>query len=160
MKCEQCGESQAEVVLRVCLDGETLETRYLCRACLAAQEGAEAEARKKKGGRKAEPRAVEDLACPSCGLHFAEFCRSGHLGCEDCYIAFEAHLTTLLRQTRGADYFERDFFPERTEGSRALQEELAELERALGEAVREERYEIAAQIRDEMQMLKAALGRQ
>jgi protein-arginine kinase activator protein McsA len=41
-----------------------------------------------------------------------------------------------------------------------LRDQLLELERALQEAVREERYEMAAQIRDEVEMLRAALAAQ
>ncbi len=159
MKCEQCGRNKAEIVLSVCLDGQTLQSRYLCRACANAQGAAgEVRAQATPG---AGAQAIEDLACDTCGLRFGEFCRTGLLGCADCYVRFGEHLVSLLRQTCGPDYFARDFSTKAAQaGDRGLRQQLMELERALQEAVHEERYEAAAHIRDEIQMVKAALGRQ
>ena len=156
MKCEHCGKNEAQVVVTVFLEGETVQQFRLCEACRAAQE-----AEGKLAAPMGKPQSVRDLVCHGCGLHFAEFCRTGHLGCPDCYLEFEAHLTALLRQTCGTDYFERDFSVKPEEGNGAtLRDQLLELEHALQEAVREERYEMAAQIRDEVEMLRAALAAQ
>jgi len=157
MKCERCGKNRAEVVLKVSLEGEVLRQQHLCRACLTQDERPRARRLRPHG----EGNASRELICPTCRLRFSEFCASGYLGCAQCYATFDEHLTDLLKVHCGEGYFARDFTavavqPQAT----ALHTQLLELERALQEAVREERYEVAATIRDEIEMLKTALSGQ
>ena len=158
MRCEQCNEREAAVVVTVSLDGEALQRRQLCRACLEAQQRGQAGASAGSKRAKNATTAAENLVCAACGLRLAESCRTGQVGCSECYCSFESHLVTLLEETCGPEYFSRDFGAAGT-GVRggSLRNQLLELERALEDAVREERYEVAAQIRDEIEILKAAL---
>ena len=106
-------------------------------------------------------------ACPGCGIAFADFRRSGLLGCPRCYDAFEAGLSPVIEraQQRGSRHLGK--VPRRAlERSRANQQvsallgdhadrqaRLETLRHQLAEAIRREDYERAARVRDELQSL-------
>ncbi len=53
-----------------------------------------------KGPKKAKPQ-VPDIKCKACGLSFEQYKRTLLLGCAECYLAFEKHLTPELRRFHG-----------------------------------------------------------
>ncbi len=90
-------------------------------------------------------------SCPQCGMKYAQFRSTGRLGCPGDYEAFHVELEPLLervhRQTRHVGKI-----PARYRAQlRAAQ--VDELERQLQLAVREERYEDAASLRDQIREL-------
>lgn len=102
-----------------------------------------------KGG--ADP---NNLTCPHCGIKYAQFRAHGRLGCPEDYEVFRAALEPLLervhRKTRHAGKV-----PGRLRAARR-EAELRELRDRLHEAVREERYEDAARLRDRIRALGSA----
>ena len=91
------------------------------------------------------------VACPHCGIKYAQFRAQGRLGCPEDYEVFRAALEPLLerihRHVRHAGKA-----PTRHRASRQ-QAELAELRQQLDEAVRDERYEEAARLRDRIRSM-------
>ena len=83
------------------------------------------------------------LKCPECGLKYAQFRADGRLGCPHDYDAFrEALLPLLERIHRDTDH--RGKAPRRATG----RAELVDLRADLARAIRDERYEDAAALRD------------
>lgn len=90
------------------------------------------------------------LVCASCGQTFAEFQKSGLLGCSACYLAFESELGRILKRLHGARHHCVEAPPK--------QDALAVLEAQLQDAVRREAYEEAVALRDHIRILKQGLN--
>ena len=89
--------------------------------------------------------------CPACGETFAGFRKGGLLGCASCYQAFEPELTRLLKQIHGVSRHRTD----PPDSPEAPEENLDFLEEQLRQAVAQEAFEEAVQLRDRILMLKA-----
>lgn len=96
-------------------------------------------------------------ACGFCGLELEELKKIGRVGCSHCYVAFEAHLRGLLRRLHGSTQHIGKLYlpPDPTAAER--RDRLENLRRRLERAVSLEDFERAAQIRDEIRSLEAAL---
>jgi len=94
-------------------------------------------------------------ACPGCGLTYADFARTGLLGCARCYETFAGALEPVVRRVHGHT---------RHVGKAPVGREvpvaarIQQLRRRLQQAVAEERYEEAARLRDEIRQLEASQG--
>ncbi|MFO0831190.1 MAG: UvrB/UvrC motif-containing protein [Phycisphaerales bacterium] len=113
-------------------------------------------------------------ACPSCRLTFAEFKQQGLLGCPECYRAFESQLMPLLERAQEGGQEHTGKRPRRVSAGGAeaqpplaqpalappatpaalpsadRERVLATMRRALEAAVAQEKYELAAKIRDQI----------
>jgi len=159
MKCEQCGAQEAAALLRVSVNERTVESKYLCRDCLRQRTEARPAQESHNIMDLHAPEAIADLGCPTCGLAFSDFCRSGRLGCPQCYQVFEAYLLPLLENLHGSAFLDTDFEAESEAAPLVrMEQQLQRLQEMLNQAVREERYELAAQIRDEIEFVKSALA--
>lgn len=98
--------------------------------------------------------AVAESACPDCGMKYSQFRSQGRLGCPGDYDAFQAELMPLLerihRRTQHAGKTPMRFRIRQQEALRA------ELRQQLELAVREERYEDAARLRDQIRNMESA----
>jgi protein arginine kinase activator len=176
MKCDCCDREASvhEVSVR---NGVRIE-RHLCETC-AEQQGISASPQKpidelikhfvlKQGLTPVVPSASQPQrasACPTCKLTFEQFKQLGLLGCPECYRAFEGQLLPLLERAHEGGQHHVGKTPKRAggEGAKAPTqppevdraalerlERLRSLRRELEKAVREERYEAAAKLRDEL----------
>lgn len=95
--------------------------------------------------------------CNLCGLTFRNIMSLGKVGCTDCYKTFREELRDTIRSIHGTAKH-AGLTPERsTEMSSNVVDEITEEDRlraALEEAIREERYEEAATLRDKIKELK------
>jgi protein arginine kinase activator len=141
-------------------------------ALAGAVGGASAEATNVKvtlkpiGGAAVGPAAVaaaakeaeeEDIVCRNCGVKFSEFRSSGRLGCAECYDYFEERVDRILVQVHGASGHKGKLYgkPAPRRGGKAG---IEKLRRELDAAVRAERFEQAALLRDEIRGLSLAPG--
>lgn len=93
------------------------------------------------------------LACASCGMDLEEFRRRGRLGCPKCYEVFKLPVGELLERVHGArQHVGR--VPGVSDGELRRLQALAELRHELEIAIREEAYENAARLRDEIQAIE------
>ena len=109
-------------------------------------------AAQEKGAKK-----KKELVCPSCGMRLSEFKRLGRFGCQECYDAFAKVLGPILESIHDASRHQGADRPKvqeglTTPGTFRMQKE--KLQKALQKAVKEERYEEAARIRDELKKLE------
>ncbi len=105
--------------------------------------------------------------CSTCKTTFAEFKQHGLLGCPDCYRNFEGQLAPLVERAHDGAQAHVGKVPKhhvrQTEvdeaAVRAVQEQRLErlkvLRHELDQAVRDERYEVAARLRDEVRRVES-----
>lgn len=93
--------------------------------------------------------------CPSCGMTLDEFRKKGRLGCPKDYEVFGAHIGDLLERVHGArTHVGR--VPGTSEAEMERIKRVTDLRARLDAAVRDEAYESAARLRDELKALEQA----
>lgn len=100
-------------------------------------------------------RIPEKTKCSLCGASFDELAREGKAGCPKCYEVFSDELEESIRRIHGRSSHtgrEPVKFREKNEAKRKI----ASLESELKEAIKSEKYERAAELRDEIRSLRAA----
>lgn len=173
MKCDSC-DNEATVHEVTVRNGVKVD-RHLCERC-AVQAGIaipgagtplELMAKMAIAHQSAESgKAARGAPCPGCGLTFGAFKQSGLLGCPECYTALAAQLMPLIERAHEGSGRHIGKQPRRLSdalGGRlnpALEGVLAEratrlrtVRRMLDDAVRSERFEEAARLRDELRKL-------
>jgi protein arginine kinase activator len=93
--------------------------------------------------------------CPDCGMSLEEFRKKGRLGCARDYEVFKAHIGDLLERVHGARAHVGRI-PGTSEVELVRFQRMSELRQRLEAAVREEAYENAARLRDELKALEQA----
>jgi protein arginine kinase activator len=102
-----------------------------------------------------EPAPVEaGVACPRCGLTYADFRRVGRLGCGTCYETFGSELRPLLRRIHGS-IEHTGCVPSGLAEDHLRRKEMMKLKRELSLAVQDEEYEKAATLRDAIRAAEA-----
>lgn len=156
MLCEECGINPAEVVVTTVVNGEST-SRHLCRECLRRYQTGEMQAVLAAilAAMAQKQQQTPDIVCPRCGETYAQFQKSGMLGCAQCYQAFRKELTPLITLVQGrAQHAGR-----RPAGSAEEQEMLnrrEELRARMEAAVAEENFEEAALLRDQLRAMTEA----
>lgn len=104
---------------------------------------------------------VKQIKCDSCGSSFDDIINTGRYGCANCYDVFEDRMDPILKKLQGANRhngrlgkisdnkmkFEKE---ENKNKSDSAENKLQKLQDDLKQAIKEERYEDAAKIRDEI----------
>ncbi len=168
MKCDFC-DNEATVHEVTVRNGVKIE-RHLCEAHAAEQgiavKGVPAigEIIKQHVTAMTQQGASRGNVCPACRTTFGEFKQHGMLGCAECYRAFEAQLGPLIERAHEGAVRHVGKKPRRAsasldESARAQAElaeraaRLARIRAELDHAVRQEQYERAALLRDELRRL-------
>jgi len=93
-----------------------------------------------------------ELKCPRCGFTQADFKKSGRLGCPECYRTFAEGLASLLKTMhKGTRHTGKA--PEALRATRENASLLKTLQTKLARAIKDENYEQAALVRDEIKQL-------
>ena len=160
MLCEECGKNQAEVLVTTVVNGQSA-TRPLCRACLKKYQTGDLQAvlaailSAMAGKLQETDEEMPDIVCPKCGETYAEFQKTGMLGCAECYQAFRKELAPVITRVQGrSQHAGRK--PPVSEEEQARQDRMAELRGLMEAAVAEENFEEAARLRDELRAMTPA----
>ncbi len=97
----------------------------------------------------------EDVTCPKCGLTFHEFQMKGQLGCAHDYTAFKNLLLPLVKSAHEGAEQHIGKVPPTADETVQRQTQLLRLRRELQEAVEQENYELAANLRDKIRVLES-----
>lgn len=176
MKCELCHNGDAETVLHLKIDGKEREL-YVCKKCAAAAKHPKGGKRGSgksvtvigQGGNappfveeffKAAMGLVDGLGhleeerkngvktCPACHATWDDLDKRGRLGCPACWKTFASEIRKkLLRADYGTTHV--GAMPDNTTGA----DSRAFLERELKKAVRQQKYEKAAEIQRRLDSL-------
>ncbi len=105
-------------------------------------------------GQTAEELAhLDQQACPVCGITFYEFRSQGRLGCPHDYVAFTKQLEPLIYNVHGeSEHVGKR--PRRSSGSSEERTQLIRLRREMREAVENELYEKASELRDQIRRIE------
>lgn len=167
MLCDDCKERQASVHITKINNNQKTE-KHLCEICaekagelsfatdsqFAVQDFLKSMMGSAFGG-LAQQRT--EAACPNCGMTYADFSRSGKIGCGECYLAFDDRLEPLLRRIHGTSCHTGKV-PRRGGGKLALRQRLNQLKGELDRHVAQEEYEQAAKVRDEIKALEGQIN--
>ncbi len=97
------------------------------------------------------------LVCPSCHMSYADFTRTGKIGCSVCYKTFGSRLEPLLRRIHGSTSHIGKI-PRRAGGTLGMKKEIASLRRQIAKHIEAEEYEQAAVLRDRIKLLENELN--
>jgi protein arginine kinase activator len=172
MKCQNCQENEATVRVIDLPKGAFDEAppgeaplsaeRIFCDACakvlkLPIQGGAGHKSMvnivKLLKNSALKARQDSSVACPRCGMTLTEFRTAGRLGCPHDYEVFAPHLEGLLRRVHNSTRHVGRV-PGIDEDALRRKTQLSDLQAKLEAAIREEQYESAAQLRDEIQSIE------
>ena len=161
MVCDICKKAEATVHLTQIVDGKMLKVD-LCESC-AKEKGVQEAAGFSLADLLVGLGAAEEIKvespgaqCPVCGFTQADFKKTGRLGCSACWETFEAGLASLLKAMHKGDHHVGKV-PAKAMHTLALSAKVQELSEELEKAVREEKYEDAAQIRDQIRELESKM---
>ncbi len=177
MKCENCGRNEANVKYTQIINGEKKQM-FLCEECSEKlgindihfnmpinftsfltdffNDVNDISFMPTLGGNNT-------LQCSKCGLTWDNFLHTGKFGCSNCYDDFESRIDPILRSLQGATTHIGRLGEVRTgnnikqnlddkiekQENKAISK-IEKLKEELKQAVKEERYEDAAKIRDEI----------
>ena len=166
MKCGVCAKREAVVAYTHIVD-DVKQTLLLCHEC-AEEKNIEVQVAPDEQTKDA-PVLVKEIKielaklagaegdggarCPTCGMGYEEFKKVGRLGCPHCYDAFSSQLERLLKRIHG-DNRHRGKGPLKAVQSAPAPDELERLRAELAQAVAEEAFEEAAQLRDRIRVLE------
>ena len=169
MICQNCHKNEATIhVTDVYPESEdnprsTVNEHHLCEVCAQAKDlphtqapavTVQANVWKLLQITAEQTRRRKDLKCKSCGMSVDEFRSKGRLGCADCYEVFRGPIAELLERVHGSlEHVGR--VPGLSDDDLERMQRLSELHRKLDAAVREEAYENAANLRDEIHQIEA-----
>lgn len=169
MLCEECGKHPAAVHISKVINGVKSES-HLCHECAQSQgqlsfiseptftfhnllAGLFEPGKELKGTKVAKTKS----RCSNCGLTFADFRRLGHLGCDQCYDTFQVELEHLIRRIHGSTTHTGKVPTGRRRSVAFKERELEKMRESLHEAVVNEEYEKAAELRDSIRRLEREL---
>lgn len=95
----------------------------------------------------------EQVRCEHCGFTPADFKKMGRFGCPKCYDSFKGMLRPMLSgMHKGLQHAGK--CPEQVIARNKARDKLKNVQSALDEAIREERYEEAAKLRDQLRQIE------
>ncbi len=174
MKCEKCGVNEATIHMKNIINGNVSE-HHLCEECAKKDDEIDFDGFEKDfsletlmgdlmedfnsaeiGNQKSNIKKNEKR-CSVCGMSYPEFRKCGQLGCDHCYETFRPELDRIIKKINGSSKhlgkipgkFASD--SKKTEkGASDIESKRIELENA----VKDENYERAAVLRDEIKELE------
>lgn len=93
----------------------------------------------------------ETPPCPQCGLDLHSLLTEARIGCDQCYTHFHDFIRAMVQRVQDNSTKHEGKRPK----SQAQKLDLAKLEREMAAAIKDERYEDAAVIRDQIKSLKS-----
>ena len=164
MQCENCNKRPAQIHLTQIVDNK-VSTVHLCEEC-ANDKGVQTGSAQTNlpltdfiasigvGAASALPADTPDSGrCDECGSSMRDFRATGRLGCPSCYDSFNDELRDLLRRLHGANkHVGRNYTNPGAEHDNKSSQ-LADLKSQLKMAIEAENFELAAELRDRIQVL-------
>ena len=160
-KCDKCGAENANTHVKTIINGEFREYD-LCSAC-AHKLGysnpfadMESEFSHMLGSffGNVLPARTQSTRCEFCGSTYAEIANTGQVGCAHCYELFADRLNPSIVRIHGnaahCGKHSKAAAQAREEHAETKEEKLRRLQSQLDEAIKQQEFERAAELRDEI----------
>jgi len=152
VKCQEC-HKDATIHVSHIENGQTVEI-HLCEDC-ALLRGVVTQLEIEEDSEQQVEESSSSLCCQECGWEYAEYQKSGVLGCADCYEYFSGHLDSILQNIHGTlqhkgkwpYHLNRKDFDEAPT--------IFELQRRLKDAVTSQQFEAAAVLKRQIEQLQS-----
>lgn len=156
MRCQLCDNGHATVKIAHTINEQIIEIK-LCKKC-AQQQGIDDSATPSAQifddyaegfdnvVRALEEPSDKEVSCRNCGLTWETFQDTGLFGCDICYLTFTNELNVVLRRIHGS----HQHIGSRPKSQRIIiaDDELARVKLELQQAILNENFELAAELRD------------
>lgn len=169
MICENCKQRHASVTITQVQNGTKLERHY-CDVCASQFHPFHFDVQDEPMSlhqlvsnwfgvapktQQSEPKK-QALSCPSCGYTYRQFLKVGKFGCPTCYETFREQLPGVLQRIQ-ADV-KHVGVQQQTNEAIKIHEQITALKQQMQQAIAEERFEEAAQLRDNVRALQNQLA--
>ncbi|EAE6702238.1 excinuclease [Listeria monocytogenes] len=167
MICQRCGENKAVIALQQLNEAGKVESLYLCEDC-ATEKALSSEKDLVKAMDtfsevaldfltllQKEENAQKEVVCGNCQLSFEEFLQTNRVGCSECYEAFKEQLEPIIGRVQNGYKNHVGKVPAEVERAEGVQNEISHLQEKLAQLVKNEEFEEAAVVRDEIKALRA-----
>ena len=162
MLCQHCNKNEANMHMKRIINGRAAEV-HLCSDCARSLGYGEACSGFGLGFSdflsdfllKGE-NSSNGSRCPFCNKSFEDIAKDGKMGCAECYSAFYDKLLPSLQRIHG----KVTHMGKRPNGNNNNENKLEMLKELLENAVREQDFESAVKIRDEINSILMAGGEQ
>ena len=163
MLCENCGKRPATIRI-VQMMGSEKEEHHFCEVCAQGQSALSVLALNDPAGAEdflklllaaSQPEEVQEetVRCLECGLTYEEFSHKGTFGCSGCFDAFEEKIGPMVRRIHGSAQHNGKV-PRHSGAALQMRRHIQGLRQQLEQHVRQEEYEEAARLRDEIRSLE------
>ena len=155
MLCEKCGKNTATTHIRSVINGVVSE-KNLCAVC-AAEEGYNKIGQNSLmdmlssmfSDKLMTEKSLGEERCDCCGATFSQIASSGKVGCSKCYEKFRNQLIPYLKRVHGSvNHIGKKLSNEQLIVTPT--DKVSDLRKKLAELVKNEKYEEAAVVRDEI----------
>lgn len=177
MLCQNCKKNQANTHIKQVINGKSTEMN-LCHECAVkmgfANKMSSFEDMLDIGsmmsglfGMPAKPAALaREETCPGCGATFSQISKSGKAGCAKCYTTFYDRLLPSIKRIHGNTVHTGKKLRTARLGSGSVDttekqnpgDTLESLSQQLSRAVKEQNFELAAELRDKINSMKNTRG--
>ncbi len=160
MLCQNCNKNEANMHMKRIVNGRAAEI-HLCSDC--ARSLGYGEAFSGLGLRFSDflgdfllkgEHSSNSVRCPFCNKSFEEIAKDGKMGCAECYSAFYDKLLPSLQRIHGKS----THVGKRPKGSNGGMNQLESLKNQLENAISEQNFELAVEIRDKINAILMSGG--
>lgn len=170
MVCENCKQRHANVTVTQVQNGQKL-THHYCEVCASQFHPFHYEVQEEpislqqfisnwfgspvqQSFQNKQPQ--QTLSCPKCNFTYRQFLKQGKFGCAECYQVFYEHLPAIFEKLHGGTEHVGQITQTANETEQVIQQ-IEALRQQIREAIEQERFEDAAQIRDQIKVLQTSL---
>lgn len=166
MKCQRCGSNNANTHIKTIINGE-LKEYDLCSECAhkMGYTSVFSEMENDFSGFLGSffgnvlPARTQATRCEFCGSTYSEIAKTGHVGCANCYELFADQLYPSIRRIHGnTTHCGKNSVAAKSAEKPAeetKESKINALKKQLDEAISEQNFERAAELRDEIKRLEA-----
>lgn len=171
MLCQSCGQKESSVHITKIINGNKVEM-HLCEDCAKQKHDFNINSSLNFGVPLSiqnildgffetfseTPKTMNDeISCPVCHKTLSDFRRHGNLGCGNCYKTFKDSMVPIVRRVHGSTEHTGKV-PKRAGGAMKMKREVDKLKEELNILVKNEEYEKAAKLRDEIKELESKIN--
>lgn len=173
MKCQKCGKKEADTHIKRVVNGK-YEEYDLCSDCahelgytnmfsdIAKDFANDFNTLLGSFFGNALPARTQATRCEVCNTGYADIARTGMMGCANCYKVFADQLMPTIRRVHGNTVHCGKKSKTATQNAEKTNDtktdKISKLKKQLEEAVKEQEFEKAAKLRDEIKNLEADNG--